>query len=115
MSAPSKERSKAQSVQGGGEVEGVKKRLRGRPRLDKHNESAIDRRRTQIRLAQRAYRNRKESAIQELQKEVEELKSTNEKMSEAFMKLYDFVVSKGIIENTPGFGRQLEKATKKFV
>ncbi|GKT92414.1 BZIP family transcription factor [Colletotrichum tofieldiae] len=104
MSAPSKERSKAQSVQGGGEVEGVKKRLRGRPRLDKHNESAID----------RAYRNRKESAIQELQKEVEELKSTNEKMSEAFMKLYDFVVSKGIIENTPGFGRQLEKATKKF-
>ncbi|OLN87092.1 hypothetical protein CCHL11_06491, partial [Colletotrichum chlorophyti] len=116
VSAQSKKRPKAQPAQDG-EVaeEEEKKRSRGRPRLDTNDETAKDRRRTQIRLAQRAYRNRKESTIQKLQKDNDELLNANEEMSKAFMKLYDFAVSKGMHETTPDFGRQLQATTEKFV
>jgi hypothetical protein len=73
------------------------------------------RRRTQIRLAQRAYRNRKETAIQTLEKKVQALKDNNEEMSNAFMKLYDFAVAQGMLESAPEFGRQLQSTTEKFV
>ncbi|OHW90378.1 bZIP transcription factor [Colletotrichum incanum] len=111
----SKKRTKAQSSEAGDLEEEEKKRSRGRPRLDTNDETAKDRRRTQIRLAQRAYRNRKESAIQSLEKKVDELRRTNEEMSKEFMKLYDFAVSKGMHESTPEFGLQLQATTEKFV
>ena len=44
------------------------RKSRGRPRLDMREENAAERRRTQIRLAQRAYRERKETTIVSLQK-----------------------------------------------
>ncbi|KAL0943041.1 BZIP family transcription factor [Colletotrichum truncatum] len=110
-----KKRSKAQSSDGCEPEEEEKRRSRGRPRLDANDETAKDRRRTQIRLAQRAYRNRKETAIQSLEKKVDQLKSNNEEMSKAFMKLYDFAVSKGMLESAPEFGRQLQATTEKFV
>jgi hypothetical protein len=75
----------------------------------------VQRRRTQIRLAQRAYRNRKETAIQTLEKKVQDLKDTNEEMSNAFMKLYDFAVSQGMLDTAPEFGRQLQSTTEKFL
>ncbi|TDZ39043.1 AP-1-like transcription factor YAP1 [Colletotrichum spinosum] len=111
----SRKRSKAQSSDGGEPEEEEKKRSRGRPRLDPNDETAKDRRRTQIRLAQRAYRNRKETAIQTLEKKVDELKSNNEEMSNAFMRLYDYAVTKGMLETAPEFGRQLQATTEKFV
>lgn len=92
-----------------------KKRSRGRPRLDTKDETAAERRRTQIRLAQRAYRNRKENAISTLEKRVQELKETNEEMSNAFMKLHDFAVSSGLLEQLPEFGRQLRSTTEMFL
>src|SRR6266516_4726527 len=52
------------------------KKQRGRPRLDTHDETAADRRRTQIRLAQRAYRHRKETTISALKGRVNELERT---------------------------------------
>ncbi|OBR06949.1 BZIP family transcription factor [Colletotrichum higginsianum IMI 349063] len=116
-SSRSKKRPKAQSsdTDAGHQEEEEKKRSRGRPRLDTNDETAKDRRRTQIRLAQRAYRNRKETAIQSLEKKVDELRRTNEEMSKEFMKLYDFAVSKGMHESTPEFGLQLQSTTEKFV
>ncbi|KAK1675297.1 BZIP family transcription factor [Colletotrichum godetiae] len=111
----SKKRSKAQSAEVAELDDEEKKRSRGRPRLDTNDETAKDRRRTQIRLAQRAYRNRKETAIQSLEKKVDELRRTNEEMSKEFMKLYDFAVGKGMHESTPEFGRQLQATTEKFV
>ncbi|KAK1574735.1 BZIP family transcription factor [Colletotrichum navitas] len=111
----SKKRTKAQSSEAGELEDEDKKRSRGRPRLDTNDETAKDRRRTQIRLAQRAYRNRKETAIQSLEKKVDELRKTNEEMSKEFMRLYDFAVSKGMHESTPEFGRQLQATTEKFV
>ncbi|KAM0331273.1 hypothetical protein ACHAQA_002943 [Verticillium albo-atrum] len=91
------------------------KKKRGRPKLDTDDQTAQDRRRTQIRLAQRAYRNRKETAILTLEKQVEELKQNNEQMSNAFMRLYDYAVSHGMLESMPEFGRQLQATTETFV
>ncbi|CAN8097886.1 unnamed protein product [Discula destructiva] len=92
-------------------------RVKGRPRLDEgtKDQTAADRRRTQIRLAQRAYRSRKENAIQNLEKEVQSLHATNEEMSNAFMKLQDYAVSHGILEMLPGFARELRSTMEKFL
>ncbi|KXX81504.1 AP-1-like transcription factor [Madurella mycetomatis] len=92
-----------------------KKKLRGRPRLDVQDETPADRRRTQIRLAQRAYRNRKETTIQTLEKRVQQLKDINEEMSNTFMQLHDFAVSAGLLDRIPEFGHQLRLTTEKFL
>ncbi|KAJ4393511.1 hypothetical protein N0V93_002723 [Gnomoniopsis smithogilvyi] len=91
------------------------KRARGRPRLDTKDQSAADRRRTQIRLAQRAYRSRKENAIQTLENEVKVLQETNEEMSAAFLKLHNFAVSQGILERAPAFAQELQSTTEKIL
>ncbi|KAK0615304.1 hypothetical protein B0T17DRAFT_620093 [Bombardia bombarda] len=91
-----------------------KKRSRGRPRLDIQDETAADRRRTQIRLAQRAYRNRKETAIQTLEKKVQELKEYNEEMSNAFMKLHDFVISNGLVDRAPNLAASFTLRLRNF-
>ncbi|KAK4916651.1 hypothetical protein LTR49_015349 [Elasticomyces elasticus] len=66
---------------------------RGRPRVEKQDESAADRRRTQIRMAQRAYRQRKESTLEDLRKRVSELTNTLELMNKAFTELRDGMTS----------------------
>ncbi|KAK7747497.1 hypothetical protein SLS53_001752, partial [Cytospora paraplurivora] len=68
-----------------------------------------------IRLAQRAYRSRKENAIQTLEKKVQCLRETNEKMSNTFMQLHDFAVSLGLLERVPEFARELRATTEKFL
>ncbi|KAK0709967.1 hypothetical protein B0T26DRAFT_652555 [Lasiosphaeria miniovina] len=107
-----KKRTKAPSSEG---EDDEKKRARGRPRLDVKDETAADRRRTQIRLAQRAYRNRKENAIQSLEKKVQDLKDANEEMSNAFMKLHDFAVNNGLLDREPELGRHLRATTQTFL
>lgn len=73
------------------------------------------RRRTQIRLAQRAYRDRKETAIQTLEKKVSSLQDSNEEMSRAFVGLYDAAVAQGLLVSAPDFGRDLRAAAERFV
>lgn len=73
------------------------------------------RRRTQIRMAQRAYRHRKESTISSLEKKVQGLTANNEEMSSIFINLYDFAVSKGLLQREPEFGQQLQASTEKFL
>lgn len=73
------------------------------------------RRRTQIRLAQRAYRNRKETTISSLEKKVQDLRGNNEEMSNIFINLYDFVVSQGILNRDPELAHQFQSATERFV
>lgn len=63
-------------------------RQRGRPRLDTRDESQAERRRTQIRLAQRAYRLRKETTIASLRSRVAELETAIEGMQDAFTELH---------------------------
>ncbi|TVY33627.1 hypothetical protein LSUB1_G006838 [Lachnellula subtilissima] len=89
------------------------KKSRGRPRVDTKDETAADRRRTQIRMAQRAYRHRKETTISSLEKQVQELRGTNEEMSNIFISLYDFAVGKGLLQREPEFGQQLQSTTER--
>ncbi|TVY14080.1 hypothetical protein LARI1_G009074 [Lachnellula arida] len=91
------------------------KKSRGRPRVDTKDETAADRRRTQIRMAQRAYRHRKETTISSLEKKVHELRGTNEEMSNIFISLYDFAVGKGLLQREPEFGQQLQSTTERFL
>ncbi|KAJ8069809.1 hypothetical protein OCU04_000224 [Sclerotinia nivalis] len=93
----------------------ARKRARGRPRVDTKDETAADRRRTQIRLAQRAYRHRKETTISSLEKQVQELRGTNEEMNNIFLNLYDFAISRGLLQREPEFGQQLQSTTERFL
>ncbi|KAL2264607.1 hypothetical protein VTJ83DRAFT_7117 [Remersonia thermophila] len=92
-----------------------KKRARGRPRVETQDETAADRRRTQIRLAQRAYRDRKEHTIQALENKVRILTSANEEMSNAFLQLHGFALRCGVLDAVPEFGRQLRETTSQFL
>ncbi|KAB8302350.1 hypothetical protein EYC80_005779 [Monilinia laxa] len=95
--------------------EEARKKARGRPRVDTKDETAADRRRTQIRMAQRAYRHRKETTISSLEKQVQELRSTNEEMNNIFITLYDFAIGKGLLQREPEFGQQLQSTTQRFL
>lgn len=91
------------------------KRQRGRPRLDTQDETAADRRRTQIRLAQRAYRHRKETTISALKNKVSALQDTIDQMNKTFLDLRDNMVDAGILTTHFAIGRQLKSATEAFV
>ncbi|KAL2276418.1 hypothetical protein FJTKL_00866 [Diaporthe vaccinii] len=98
-----------------GEDDDCAKRARGRPRLNTKDQTAAERRRTQIRLAQRAYRSRKENAIQTLERRVQELQDNNEELSNVFLKLHDSAVNLGVLEQAPGFALELRAATEKIL
>jgi hypothetical protein len=66
-------------------------------------------------MAQRAYRHRKETTITSLEKQVQDLRGTNEEMSNIFINLYDFAVSKGLLQREPEFGQQLQSTTERFL
>lgn len=112
--APRCKKAKIENGSQDGE-DGPKGKTRGRPRVNPKDETAADRRRTQIRMAQRAYRHRKESTISSLEKKVQELNDTNEEMSSIFISLYDFAVSKGLLQREPEFGQQLQATTERFL
>ncbi|KAK0738988.1 hypothetical protein B0T21DRAFT_285175 [Apiosordaria backusii] len=110
-----RKRAKTQATATENGEEEEKKRSRGRPRLEVKDVSPKDRRRTQVRLAQRAYRNRKEEAIQSLEKQVQELKDKNQEMNNAFLRLHDFATSMGILDQVPELGHQLRLTTERFM
>lgn len=85
------------------------KRTRGRPRLETKDQTPTERRRTQIRLAQRAYRNRKENAITDLQAKINDLKDVNSEINNAYRNLFDFASQSGLLSQAPEFGQQLQR------
>src|SRR5271170_2112468 len=91
------------------------KKQRGRPRLDTQDETAADRRRTQIRLAQRAYRHRKETTISALKQKVSEMENTIEQMNRSFSQLHDNVFDLGIFASKPALAQQLKSTAEQFV
>jgi hypothetical protein len=66
-------------------------------------------------MAQRAYRNRKETTISSLEKKVQDLRGTNEEMSNIFISLYDFAIGRGLLQREPEFGQQLQSTTERFL
>ncbi|KAI9882329.1 MAG: hypothetical protein M1823_005926 [Watsoniomyces obsoletus] len=91
------------------------KKPRGRPRVEARNETAVDRRRTQIRLAQRAYRHRKESTISTLRERISELEGVLDEMNSAFLQFNDHAVERGIFQSHPEIAGNLKKTTQHFL
>ncbi|KAI1632906.1 hypothetical protein F4809DRAFT_57577 [Biscogniauxia mediterranea] len=103
-----KKRGRKPSEEGHDEPEEETKRARGRPRLDTTDQTPSERRRTQIRLAQRAYRNRKETAITDLEAKVNDLKEANQEIRSAYQGILDFATQHGIMSQVPELGRKLQ-------
>ncbi|KAF2713637.1 hypothetical protein K504DRAFT_370138 [Pleomassaria siparia CBS 279.74] len=91
------------------------KKARGRPRVDTQDATAADRRRTQIRLAQRAYRQRKETTISSLKQENARLQSIVEQMNTYFLRFNDSALKLGLLQWNPALGHELKHVTETFV
>ncbi|KAF2450523.1 hypothetical protein P171DRAFT_141247 [Karstenula rhodostoma CBS 690.94] len=106
--APSRKRTRASanSEDPGG------KRARGRPRVDTQDETAADRRRTQIRLAQRAYRQRKETTISSLKEQNDRLQSIIDQMNKSFLKFNEAALKAGLLQLNPVLAQQLKSVTE---
>ncbi|KAJ2975969.1 hypothetical protein NQ176_g5216 [Zarea fungicola] len=91
------------------------KRARGRPRLDTKDETAADRRRTQIRLAQRAYRHRKDNAITSLEDRVQFLEKNNADMSREFHRFFDLVISENLLDVSSEVASRFRAITDNFL
>ncbi|KAI4957517.1 hypothetical protein J4E86_004655 [Alternaria arbusti] len=90
------------------------KKARGRPRVDTQDATAADRRRTQIRLAQRAYRQRKETTIASLKNQSTQLHSIIEQMNKAFLKLNESTVKSGLLQLNPSLAQEFKLVTETF-
>jgi hypothetical protein len=72
------------------------------------------RRRTQIRLAQRAYRQRKETTISSLKQQSSQLHSIIEQMNKTFLHFNDSVLKSGLLQLNSGLARELKHTTETF-
>ncbi|KAI4674228.1 uncharacterized protein J4E84_010734 [Alternaria hordeiaustralica] len=93
------------------------KKARGRPRVDTQDATAADvyqRRRTQIRLAQRAYRQRKETTIASLKSQSTQLHSIIEQMNKAFLKLNESTIKSGLLQLNPSLAQEFKLVTETF-
>ncbi|KAF2205306.1 hypothetical protein GQ43DRAFT_477454 [Delitschia confertaspora ATCC 74209] len=93
--------------------DGSHKKARGRPRVETQDASSADRRRTQIRLAQRAYRQRKETTISSLKKQNTQLQSIIKDMNQSFLRFNDSALRSGILGST-GLAQELKAVTETF-
>ena len=72
------------------------------------------RRRTQIRLAQRAYRLRKESTISSLKDRVTKLEGLLDETNNIFLAFKDTAIESGILRIKPQLASKLEQTTERF-
>ncbi|KAG6248467.1 hypothetical protein E4U49_008418 [Claviceps purpurea] len=75
---------------------------------------AAFRRRTQIRLAQRAYRQRKDTTITTLEKRVKELERANDDISRDFNDFFGILLSERVLEGAPQAIQRLYFIAKKI-
>lgn len=87
------------------------KKARGRPRVATQDATAADRRRTQIRLAQRAYRQRKETTIASLKNQNSQLCSVIEQMNTTFSRLTESVVKSGLLQLNSELAQEFQNVT----
>ncbi|KAF2009064.1 hypothetical protein BU24DRAFT_90107 [Aaosphaeria arxii CBS 175.79] len=90
-------------------------RKRGRPRTVTDDQRVLERRRMQLRVAQQAYRKRKETTIATLQSRVQELESGIEELSESFLSFSNLMIETGILENQPHVTAALQNITQQCV
>lgn len=75
----------------------------------------IQRRRRQLRIAQQAYRKRKETTIVNLQYRVQELESGIEELSKSFLSFSNLLFEAGILQNQPRVTAAVQKFTQQCV
>ncbi|KAK9489072.1 hypothetical protein V1508DRAFT_401215 [Lipomyces doorenjongii] len=90
-------------------------RKRGRPRTVTDDRRVPERRRKQLRVAQQAYRRRKDTTIVKLQSRVQELESGIEELSESFLSFSTLLFEAGILQNQPRVTSALQKVTQQCV
>ncbi|GFF35801.1 hypothetical protein IFM46972_04676 [Aspergillus udagawae] len=90
---------------------------RGRPQKvqDAQTPAEYQRRRAQIRLAQRAYRSRQEATLSQLKNRITEMESVIETMTEAFLAFSDTLLQSGVLNTTPDIAQSLQEVTAKYV
>jgi len=91
------------------------KRLRGRPRIHTKDKTATERRRTQIRIAQRAYRQRKDAIISRLETEVDELKMVHEKTRDGVMEFVQLLNAEGVFDASTDTSRRLKTSANELL
>lgn len=87
---------------------------RGRPRLGARSQTRGERRRTQIRLAQRAYRQRKEATIAELSQKVIDLERTIGEMNQIVADFKETANASGLHEIEPNLAETLQAVALRF-
>lgn len=95
-------------------VNGKERKTRGRPRLEVSGSTAADKRRTQIRVAQRKYRERKETTILDLKEEITELHELLQKTNSSVKQLYSTLDSTGLLDALPT-DHAIQKQLKKLL
>lgn len=109
---PPRKKAKISAAEDGGPS--VKTKSRGRPRKNTEDATAADRRRTQIRLAQRAYRQRKETTISSLQEQNSQLRSIINQMHDAFQHFNEAAAQVGLARWNLSLGQELQQTTETF-
>lgn len=74
----------------------------------------MQRRRTQIRLAQRAYRQRKETTISSLKGQNDRLQSIIDQMNKSFINFNEAALKSGLLQLNPVLARQLKSVSESF-
>lgn len=72
------------------------------------------RRRTQIRLAQRAYRERKETTISSLKNQSNQLYSVVEQMNRTFLRLIESLLKSGLLQLNAYLAQEVKAVTETF-
>lgn len=93
-------------------ADGVPKK--GRPRKF-NSQHALDKRREQLRVAQKAYRTRKENTIGNLQDRVHELEGGIEQLSQSFLNFSKLLLETGLLEKDSHAMSALRKITQQHL
>jgi hypothetical protein len=88
---------------------------RGRPQKVQDAQTPAERRRAQVRLAQRAYRSRQEATVSQLKNRIVEMESVIETMTEAFLAFSDRLMQSGVLNASPDIAQSLKEVTAKYV
>ncbi|OQE47288.1 hypothetical protein PENCOP_c001G08118 [Penicillium coprophilum] len=99
----------------GEEISKPSGRKRGRPRTVTDDQEVPERRRKQLRLAQQAYRKRKETTIGNLQNRVNELETGIENISHSFLSFSNLLIEDQILSQYPHIASALQNITQQCV
>ncbi|KAJ5702153.1 bZIP transcription factor bZIP-1 [Penicillium malachiteum] len=90
-------------------------RKRGRPRVLTDDKEVPERRRKQLRVAQQAYRKRKETTITTLQTRVADLGTGIEKLSQSFLSFSTLLIEENLLSSHPNIASALQDITRQCV